>query len=543
MNPTIKRRHFLTVASAAVTCTVAPRVARGDLRPRSTLGYVVGEPFVEAIGMEILARGGNAIDAIVATALAGAITQPHQTGIAGYGAHGVFAIDGGHKVVAIDANSVAPQGFTADIFKPDVNGQVPGRRNHYGWLAAGVPGVIAGLHKALTSYGTIPLSEALEPAIRLARDGFIVSKSLANSFASAAKSLRDDPGSAKLYLPGGSPPKAGDTWRNPDLAEVLMTLAKAESVEPFYRGEIATRIAEAMRSHDGLVTTDDLAAYQAREVTPLALQWGDRTIHTAPLTAGGLSVLQMLKPLQAMNYAAMPPGPRRLHARVEAMRSAWDDRLKLLGDPEKTDVPQQRLLSDDYATQSAARILAAVDAGKAIERNTNSPTQGGTLNFSACDRHGNACAVTLTHGEAFGARVTVDGLGLTLGHGMSRFDPHPDHPNSPGPGKRPLHNMTPTVITRQGKAVVAIGGRGGRKIPNALFEFLTQNVVHDRTFDESLHAPRLHTEGSASIEHQPSWPAATIGPLGQIGFQLKPGPSATLSGVALENGTWRAGMA
>lgn len=543
MNLTINRRHFLAVASAAATCTVAPRITRGDLRPRSTLGYVVGEPFVEPIGMEILARGGNAIDAIVTTAFAGAITQPHQTGIAGYGAHGVFAVDGGHKVVAIDANSVAPQGLTADIFKPDANGQVPGRKNHHGWLAAGVPGVIGGLHKALASYGTIRLSEALEPAIRLARDGFTVSKSLATSFASAAKSLRDDPGSAKLYLPGGSPPKAGDTWRNPDLAEVLMALAKAESVEPFYRGEIATRIAEAMRSHDGLVTTADLAAYRAREVTPLALQWGDRTIHTAPLTAGGFSVLQMLKLLQAMNYAAMPPGPRRLHARVEAMRLAWDDRLTLLGDPEKTDVPQQRLLSDEYAAQSAARILAAVDAGQVIGRNMSSPTQGGTLNFSACDRHGNACALTLTHGEAFGARVTVDGLGLTLGHGMSRFDTRPDHPNSPGPGKRPLHNMAPTVITRQGQAVVAIGGRGGRKIPNALFEFLTQNVVQDRPFDESLHAPRLHTEGSASIEHQPSWPAATIGPLAQIGFQLKAGPSATLSGVALENGAWRAGMA
>ena len=542
MNPTINRRHFLTVASAAATFTAAPRITRGDLRPRSTLGYVVGEPFVEPIGMEILARGGNAIDAIVATALAGAVTQPHQTGIAGYGAHGVFAVDGGRKVIAIDANSVAPQSFTADIFKPDATGQVPGRKSHYGWLASGVPGVIAGLHKALTSYGTIPLSEALAPAIRLARDGFTVSKSLAASFASAAKAFRDDPGSAKLYLPGGTPPRAGQTWRNPDLAEVLMTLARAESVEPFYRGEIATRIAEAMRSQGGLVTTDDLAAYRAREVTPLSLQWGDRTIHTAPLTAGGLSVLQMLKLLKAMDYAEMPPGPRQLHARVEAMRLAWDDRLNLLGDPEKADVPQQRLLSDEYADQSAAQILAAVDSGTVIERNISSPTQGGTLNFSACDRHGNACAVTLTHGEAFGARVTVDGLGLTLGHGMSRFDPRPDHPNSPGPGKRPLHNMTPTVITRQGEAVVAIGGRGGRKIPNALFEFLTQHVVHDRPFDESLHAPRLHTEGSTSIEHQPGWPAATIGPLGQLGFQLKAGPSATLSGVARENGTWHAGM-
>ena len=183
-----------------------------------------------------------------------------------------------------------------------------------------------------------------------------------------------------------------------------------------------------------------------------------------------------------------------------------------------------------------------INAGRVIDYGLDPKSQGGTLSFGACDKHGNIAAVTLTHGNSFGAQVTVDGLGLTLGHGMSRFDPRPDHPNAPGPGKRPLHNMVPVIITRDGRPVVAIGGRGGRKIPNAMFEFLTQFVVRKRPFAESLAAPRLHTEGGKIVEFQKGWPATITDALTKTGYTMKPGGSATLSGVAHENGRWSAGM-
>lgn len=541
--PRLTRRRFLQGTGAAWSAAlVSPMWVRAALRPASERGHVVGEPGIEDVGARILAQGGNAVDALVATALVGAVTQPHQTGIGGYGAHGVFAFDGGKRIAALDANSVAPAAFTADIFKPDANGQVPDRRNHHGWLAAGVPGVIAGLKLALDQFGTMRFSDVLQPAIGLTRDGFVVTPTLAGVFSRAAANLRKDPGSAGLYLPGGAAPRAGETWRNPALADVLMTLAQAESIEPFYRGDIAQRIAEAFARHGGMVTVQDMAAYQARMVRPLAFTWGERTIHTAPLTCGGLTVLQTLATLQAMGWDRMPGEVARTQARIEAMRLAWRDRLELLGDPEFTAIPQERLLSAHYAAECAGRIRAAVQAGRVIDHGVRTTSQGGTLSFSACDRHGNVAALTLTHGEGFGAQVTVDGLGLTLGHGMSRFDPRPGHPNAPGPRKRPLHNMAPVVITEGGRPIVAIGGRGGRKIPNAIFDFLINYVAEKKPFAAALAAPRLHTEGTTTVEFQKTWPAATTDALAKLGYAMKPGGSATLSGVALEDGRWLAGM-
>lgn len=194
---------------------------------------------------------------------------------------------------------------------------------------------------------------------------------------------------------------------------------------------------------------------------------------------------------------------------------------------------------DVYAAECAEKIIAAVKAGRLLDPDFTTSTQDGTLNFSACDRHGNLAALTLTHGSSFGAQVTVEGLGLTLGHGMSRFDPRPDHPNAPGPGKRPLNNIVPVIITKGSLPVVAIGGR---KIPNAMFEFLTQYVVQKRPFADALRAPRLHTEGTKLVMFQKGWPKASTDSLAQIGYTLRPGSSATLSGVAAEDGWWIAGM-
>jgi gamma-glutamyltranspeptidase/glutathione hydrolase len=538
----LSRRCFLSRSSGLLAASLTPGWAHADLRPGSDLGYVVGEPVVESIGARILADGGNAVDALVATALAGAITQPHQTGIGGYATHGIFAVDSGRRVVALDANTIAPAAFTRDIFQPDTQGRVPDGKNSRGWLATGVPGVIAGLKLALDQFGSWSFADVLAPAIHLARDGFPLPASLAARIAANRVSFTKDPGTARLFFPGGSAPPAGSLFKNPELAELLTTLAKANSIEPFYRGEIAQVIADGFARHGGLVTKDDLAAYHARLVEPLRLAWGEHTIHTPPLTCGGISVLQMLAMLKAMKWDKIEDGRQRLRLRVEAMRLAWRDRLKLLGDPEFGPIPKDKLLSADYAAECAERIMASVRGGQILEPDFRTSTQGGTLNFGACDRHGNMAALTLTHGDGFGAHVTVDGLGLTLGHGMSRFDPQPDHPNAPGPRKRPLHNMVPVLITQGTQPVVAIGGRGGRRIPNTMLEFLTQYVVHGKSFAESLAAPRLHTEGSKVVEHQAGWPKPSIDTLKDAGYTVKAGASATLSGVAREGDGWLAGM-
>lgn len=535
----LSRRRFLAQTGGMLA---ASSWVRADLRPASQIGYVVGEPVVEGIGAKILAEGGNAVDALIATALAGAITQPHQTGIGGYAAHGVFAMDGGKRIVALDANTIAPATFTKEIFKPDAKGEVPGRKNDHGWLSTGVPGVIAGLKRALDEFGTMSFADVLQPSISLTRDGFKVPASLAATITHLKSSFEKDAGTAKLYLPGGAAPAAGSLFKNPELADLLSTLAKTNSIEPFYRGDIAQRIAEGFANNGGLVTKDDLAAYQARIVEPLKLSWGEHTIHTPPLLGGGITVLQMLAILKALKWDTIQNGAQRLVLRVEAMRLAWRDRLNLLGDPEFGSMPHEKLLSDDYTAECAEKIRTAVSAGKILEPDFKTGTQDGTLNFSACDKHGNIAALTLTHGNGFGAHVTVEGLGLTLGHGMSRFDPRPDHPNAPGPRKRPLHNMVPVLITKGTQPVVAIGGRGGRRIPNAMMEFLTQHVVMKKSFGVSMSSPRLHTEGGKLVEHQDGWHQGSIDALNHAGYTVKTGSSATLSGVALENGQWLAGM-
>lgn len=532
----LSRRTFVGLASASaggVLCS--PRIfLRADDTPPK--GLVKGEPTAEKVGQQVFVDSGNAFDAIVASALTAAIAAPYQTGIGGYGGSAMLATAGGRKIVAVDFNSAAPSDMTPDLFQ---RMQPLGNRQRYGWLATGVPGILAGLQLILDRYGSKPFAEIAQPAIELARTGIPVTGGLASSLQSCAAQFAKDDGSRKLYLRDGKPVPNGERFRNPELADLLATLARRGSVESFYRGDIAQQIAEAFQKNGGLVTTKDLAAYQAREVRPLTLTCGESTIHTAPLCAGGLTTLQALAILDAMKWDRMEPGIARTHTRLEALRLAWRDRLTLLGDPDFSPVPTEKLLSAEYAGECSEKIMAVVKAGTILQHDITPKPQGGTISLSAADAQGNFAALTLTHGESFGARVTVDGLGLTLGHGMSRFETSANHPNSPGPGKRPLHNMCPTIVTRGGQPILAIGGRGGRKIPNAMFEALTQFVLLGQPLAESLAAPRPHTEGNATLDFEKHWPEAELAELRQRGYTARTGGSATLSAVALEGGQLR----
>lgn len=504
-------------------------------------GAVIGEPTAEKIGNRILADGGNAFDAIVTAALCAAMAAPHQTGIGGYGGSATLAPGNGDRVVSVDFNSTAPSRATPDMFQPGADGK-PRNDPKHGWLATGVPGILAGLHFILAQYGTLRFSDVVEPAIQMARHGIELNRPVASIIESAQAQFARDPGSRALYLPGGNPIRAGERLKNPQLAEMLATLAKRESVESFYRGDIAQHIAEQFALRGGLVNAQDLAAYKAREVQPITWQHGDTSVHMAPLTAGGLTVIQAFCILDALAFHNIPTGIKQTHARVEALRMAWRDRLTLLGDPNVISDPTQRLLSNEYAKGCAAEIRAALADGKFLDHRTKPREDGGTISLSAADRRGNFVALTLTHGDSFGARVTVDGLGLTLGHGMSRFDTDPAHPNAPAPGKRPLHNMCPAIVARKDKPILAVGGRGGRKIPNALFEVLSQFVLFGRSLAESVAAPRLHTEGNASLVLEQRWSADEQTAFRQLGYQVTHSGSATVSAVAFEDGELRAAM-
>lgn len=530
------RRDLLKQAGAALAGSVLVRTGATAAEPPPTgqgVGRVVGQPEAARVGADVLAAGGNAVDAAVAAALTAGVVAVHQCGIGGYGGHLVIASADGAKVTAIDYNTTAPAAARADMFPLDKDGAVKGRVNQLGWLAAGVPGTLAGFQLALDRYGTQPFRKLVQPAIRFARDGFPVRTNVAATIRTAWVQLAKDPALARLLLPSGAPLPAGSTFRNPDLADLLQSLAERNSVDAFYRGDIARRVAAAFQKHGGLVTEADLAAYRAREVEPLRFRWRGYTVATAPLTAGGLTVLEALGILRALEWEKRPAkDPQTMRARLEALRIAWDNRLRWLGDPEQVTVPVERLLSAEYARKMADRVAAALRDGKLVRATTDGRAAGGTVHLSAVDGRGMMVALTLTHGGSFGAQVAVDGLGLILGHGMSRFDPRPGKPNAPGPGKRPLHNMCPTVVLKDGKPLCALGGHGGRKIPNAVFDVLAQYVGRDATLADAVAAPRLHTEGGTSVTVEPSWPEAEVEHLRALGYTVTRGPSAAIEAVA-----------
>lgn len=503
------RRAFLALTGSALVAGAAAPPARTRL--------VTGHPEAAAAGNDVLAAGGNAVDAAVTAAV---VAVP-GCGVGGYGGHLVVATPTG-EVTAIDFNSAAPAALKPDAYEVTA----------HGWLSVGVPGTLAGLQLALDRHGTRGLGAAAGPAIRHARDGFRVSKRFAAALAANAKRLGGDPGSAKLFFDGGKPLAAGALYRNPDLAALLESLAKRDSVEAFYRGDHARTIAAAFAAGGGLVTEKDLAAYRARVVKPLSLEWRGHVIHTAAPTAGGLTVLQALATLKALGWEKWGrDAPGRTQARVDALRIAWDDRLRLLGDPDHAAVPVERLLSPRHAGLSADRVRAAIAARRPVEAAGDGRRAGGTVHLTAIDSAGLTVALTLTHGDSFGAKVTVPGLGVLLGHGLSRFDPRRGRPNSPAPGKRPLHNMCPTVVSRGGRPVLALGAAGGRRIPNAVFDVLLGRIGEGRPLAEAVAAPRLHTEGGRDLSVEAGWPEAEVKELVATGYAVKALPGAVLNAI------------
>ncbi|MBA4149897.1 MAG: gamma-glutamyltransferase [Verrucomicrobia bacterium] len=488
MNPIITRRDMLSLtAKAAVAGALLPNLSFAREERSSTLsGAVVGEPVAAKIGERFLADGANAIDAAIATAFASSITSPGKCGVGGYGGHAIIALANG-RVTAIDFNSSAPAAARDDMFPLDDKGNVKGKINVQGWLAAGVPGVLAGMDLILKRYGTRPLSDVLAPAIELCEGGVRVTKESAREAALDASKNDASPDSIQK----GS----ATNQQNLPLAKMLRTLAGRNSTESFYRGDIARTIADAFQKNGGLITFDDLAAYHAREVKPLTLEWNGMTIHTPPLTAAGVSFLEAIAILKKLDWEKLS-AMERLHAKVDALRIAWMDRNAYFGDPEHVKVPLNRIFSSRQLKQRSKEIGAAIKNQKATSIDVTESTDDGTMNISAVDGSGNMIALTFTHGSTYGARVSVEEFGMVLGHGMWRFETKPGHPNSPGPRKKAVNNMCPAAITRGGKPVMAVGGAGGTRIPCSIYEVLLNYVGLDASLETAINAPRINTTGT-----------------------------------------------
>ena len=524
-----RREALLLTGKTMVAGALATmRPLRGQEKSSTEFGAIVGDPAATKVGAKILKDGGNAIDAAIATAFAVGIVSPSKCGVGGYGGHAMISLAGGKKTVAIDFDSMAPAAARPDMFPLDADGKVKGNVNIHGWLAAGVPGTVAGLELALMRFGTRPLSEILAPAIAMCEEGVYVVP---------AKGIDD--ASHNDARPDSAQESRPEKRRNLALGRLLKTLAARNSADSFYRGDIAATIAAAFQRGGGLVTREDLAAYRARELTPLAIDWNGCVVHAVPVPSSGLLMLETIAILKALDWPKLS-APQRMHARLEALRIAWADRTRTFGDPDFVKVPTERLLSGDYAGEMARKVSVALQTRKPVPLVVDPSHAGGTTHISAADRHGNLIAITLTHGGGFGARVAVEELGIILGHGMSRFDPRPGLPNSPGPRKRPLTNMCPAMVTRGGHGVLAVGAAGGVRIPSSVGEVLFNFVGLGANLETAMAAPRIDTNGTLDLGIDKRHSADQEAFFKRLGYVVSRRPGAYIGAVSFDPRTARA---
>jgi gamma-glutamyltranspeptidase/glutathione hydrolase len=454
-------------------------------------------PIASRVGREILRQGGNAVDAAVATALALCVAQPSSNGIGGYGGTMVIYLADEKRVTVVDYNCRAPRAATPDMFElkdgweANNPGQMPAvvnLANFYGPMACSVPGTVGGLSLAANHFGRLGWKKDIEPAIRLASDGFEVYPGLHANFHGFADNT--DPESKAAMFPDGYIPKDGELWVQLDLAALLGVLRDDPQV--FYTGEPGRIIADRVQSMGGILMEQDMADYQPDVREPLVLDYKGTTVYGSSSLSGGPTMMEALAVLQKLH-----PDPCSIDETgfwgdlAGVLTLAWQDRFAYIGDMPGIQEKLVELFSDEHA-ESLAKI---VRSGKVEPYPTPPELHMETVHLCTCDSERNMVSLTETHGAGWGSRVGIPGLGIVIGHGMSRFDPRPDHPNCPGPYKKCMHNMSPVVLVKDGKPAGAFGLPGGRTIPSVMTHFMVGIIDFGCTPAEMLNRPRIHTEG------------------------------------------------
>jgi gamma-glutamyltranspeptidase/glutathione hydrolase len=495
---------------AAAHAQVAP-LARTPVIPPATpilahSGMVVAQESRAArIGIEILDRGGNAVDAAVAVGFALAATYP-RAGNLGGGGFMVIHLAKDNRDVAIDYRETAPAAATPTMFL-DAKGNPDPKKSRDSGLAVGVPGTVAGLALAHEKYGSgkLSLADLIAPAIRLASQGFPVEDDTADSLPRAKERLARWPSSASLFLNGGEPLHEGDRLLQFDLADTLRAVAQ-DGPHAFYRGSIAGEIADAVVKAGGIMTKDDLANYRALERPVVRGTYrGYDIVSMPPPSSGGVALIEMLNILEGYDLAKLGRGEQSLHDLIEAMKRAYADHAVFMGDPDAVKMPIAGLLSKKYAAALHAGIgdkatpAADIHAGKPADFEGQN-----TTHFSVIDRDGNAVSNTYTLNFSYGLGLVADGTGVLLNNELDDFTSKPGTANAygllgfnanlPGPGKRPLSSMTPTIVLKDGKPFLITGSPGGSRIITAVLQVICNVIDFHMAIDKAVSAPRLHNQ-------------------------------------------------
>jgi gamma-glutamyltranspeptidase/glutathione hydrolase len=469
-------------------------------------GMVVAQEALAArIGVNILRAGGNAVDAAVATGFALAVTYPRAGNIGG-GGFMVIHLAIGRRNIAIDYRETAPAATTKDVFLDDKGDADPEKSRSTG-LAVGVPGTVAGLVLAHQKYGSgrLTLAQLIAPAIALARNGFTIEGDLADTLASARPLFARWPSSVKVFFKDGAILSEGEKLVQTDLARTLDLIAQ-QGTRGFYEGPVAEGIVKAVRDAGGRMTLEDMKTYRAIERAPVRGTYrGYDIISMPPPSSGGVHLIEMLNILEGFPSAQLAAkSDLAPHLMVEAMKRAYADRAEFLGDPDFVNVPVKKLASKDYATRWRATIdRNRATPAKDIRAGNPAPGEGdNTTHFSIVDRHGNAVSNTYTLNLNYGVGLVADGTGVLLNNELDDFAAKPGVPNAfglvggdanaPGPRKRPLSSMTPTIVLKNGKPFLLTGSPGGSRIITAVLQIIINVVDRGMNIADAVTAPRFH---------------------------------------------------
>lgn len=524
-----------------------------------------------AAGIEVLRQGGNAVDAAVATAAALGVTEPYSAGIGGGGYFVHYDARTG-RVETVDGRETAPRSADSSLFLE--NGQpIPFADAVTSGLGVGTPGTPATWEKALDAWGSKPLGRLLEPAERLARDGFVVDETFRSQTAANQARFADFPATAELFLPGGQLPVTGSVFKNPDLARTYGTLGR-KGVDELYRGDLARDIVSTVRKppvdpaaaravRPGDLTTADLKAYRALRQAPTRIGYRGLDVYgIAPSSSGGTSVGEALNILESTDLSKAS-GTQYLHRLIEASRIAFADRGRWVGDPASEDVPTRELLSQRFADSRECLIKDdAVLTSPLAPGDPRRPTRcaaGGkaaptayegenTTHLTTADKWGNVVAYTLTIESTGGSGITVPGRGFLLNNELTDFsfapaNPAVHDPNLPGPAKRPRSSISPTVVLEHGRPVLALGSPGGATIITTVLQSLTGHLDRGLPLVEAIAAPRASQRNSATTEIEPGlWDSPVRGELEALGhvFKLNPEIGAATGIQRLPGGRWLA---
>ena len=515
----------------------------------SDRGMVVSQSRIASeVGARILRDGGNATDAAVAIAFALAVTLPRAGNIGGDGFMTIYDART-NRVRVIDFRSVAPAAATLQQFIDDEGRER--REASQSYIAPAVPGTVAGLALAHRNHGRLPWARLVEPAVRLAREGVVLSHDEAFVFTGGAERLSVSEAARRtFYKADGQPYRAGERLRQPELAWSLRQIAR-HGADAFYRGTIAERFAADMERRGGLITAADLAAYRAVEREPLVGTYRGHTIYTTPpASAGGATLLNMLNILEHFDLRPHRAGSSAaFHLMAETMKLGYSDRYRYLGDTDFVDAPVRGFISKAYAAERA-RLISSERARPAGEMGAGDPLRfesPSTTHFSVADAEGNAVSTTYTLGSDFGSGVMIEGTGILLNNQMNNFSHEqaaralargePPPLNALAPGKRMLSTMMPTMVFREGRPWLITGTPGGSTIIDTVLQIIVNVVDFGLNVDEATHQPRIFQDAGSELRVEPNFNPDTVAALEARGHRITSDQTmGSAQSIMIENG-------